>query len=203
MNNPAKPLLATLVLLLAGSTGVLAAEGQYSYLRMQLNGSPELQLGIEPELRDMSPVVAYISTVDVTGPDGVTIPANTLGIVGTAMIDMTMGRTKVLSITLFDVNGPGTYDVVEHDGLIVYTDGSRGMRPIENVRGWVGTADDPETGGTVTITEVGDAVPGFGWPVKGYFHITVPGGLKYRSRTERMRDRKTALLTGDFGWGGL
>src|SRR5690606_22326615 len=103
---------------------------------------------------DFTPVVAYITAVDNTGPDGTVLPANTLSITGMAHIDMTMGKRKSLTISLSGVDGPGTYDILEHGGVVVYSDASRGMSNWENVLGWAAGVDEKGSSGTVTVTDV-------------------------------------------------
>lgn len=194
-------LLAGVVLLLAGSGTASAQMVGHSYLRMHLNGTPHLDLSMADGMHQMTPVVAYITIGDRAGPGGAVMPANTLSITGRAQIDMTLGASRTLTISLLDIDGPGTYDILEHGGVVVYSDASNGVANFERVMGWNAGVDEEGSSGSVTITEVGNAVPGMGWPVKGHFTIDVVGGPMFRRDYNKKRDQQKALIKGEFSWG--
>lgn len=112
---------------------------------------------------------ARISTQDISGPGG-DVRKNTVGIVANVVTDMESGKMQSLVITVPNVVGPDTYDIVKEDGLFVYSDSRTGMK------GGEVSPEAESSQGTITIEAIGGSdLPGLGKAVKGTFSVTAKG----------------------------
>lgn len=146
------------------------------HVTMSLNGNPELNAMAQSPLDQSAPVLARVSTMDIE-INGQVMPKNTLNIGGTVFIGQDPGKSKTLSIVMMNIEAPGTYKLLEQDGLFVYSDASEG---IDNL---VGLTIFETGDGTLSLTieEIGDEpIPTLGRLVKGTFTATITdGGTTY------------------------
>ncbi|HEY9561971.1 MAG TPA: hypothetical protein VIR29_14405, partial [Anseongella sp.] len=123
----------------------------------------------------------------VTVSDNGALEANTVQI-GAVTLDEESGEvTQNLSITLLDISSPGTYDLVDNEGIFVFTTTDQGKYE----SGYT-VVEDTDGVCTVVIEEIGDkARAGLGKPIKGTFSATVVID----------GDGHTRTLTGEFNGG--
>lgn len=155
------------------------------YVKMSINGNPELNVTAESPLDQSAPISARVTTKDID-INGQVMAKNTLIIGGTVIINQDSGKTKTLSISMQNIEAPGTYNLLEHDGIFVYADASGG---IDNLIGFtIAGAGDGTL--SLTIEKVGgEPIPPLGRIVKGTFTATI------------VDDGTTYNITGSFNGG--
>lgn len=134
------------------------------YIRLSINGVEDLNITGTTGSFDANPIIANVTVAENGG-----LAANTVQI-GAAVIDEGSSNiTKSLSISLQGLTAPGTYDLVEKEGIFVYSTATGNTFQ----EGYQMSLDEHGVC-TVTITEISDQVrPGIGKPIKGTFSATV------------------------------
>ncbi len=134
-----------------------------------LQADEEVLINIRGSVSEMiGKAQARVSAQDITGPDEHPVKKNTVSVVAYAIADPESDKMQSLVITVPNVTGPGTYDIVALDGLLVYSD-SRG----EGMVGWEVSPEASASNGTLHIEKIGnDELPGLGKAVRGTFSVT-------------------------------
>lgn len=152
------------------------------YMRVRVNGTDDLNITGTVGSFDPNPIIANVTVKDNGG-----LKANTVQI-GAAFIDEEVGeQTQSLELGLQGITSPGTYDMLENDGLFLYTSKTGGT-----VRTRYYISGEEHGFCTITIEEISDLVrPGIGKSIKGTFSATVIID----------EDGNTHTIEGDFNGG--
>lgn len=143
-----------------GQNGEEGGNGKL-YLRLEMDGNPEIDVTGTIGQFDESPIIANLTTEDNGGLD-----ANTVQVSGGVINEESTGYTKIMGFHLKGITAPGTYDLFEYDGQFTYSIAEGSGSPIAGYI--IGSAADGSF--SVTITGISDqARPGIGKPIKGSF----------------------------------
>ncbi|NGM61059.1 hypothetical protein G5B30_03910 [Sphingobacterium sp. SGG-5] len=160
--------MATVLVLLTTFSCNKNTKSEQASIYITLRTDEEVLMDVRGRVSEMAGKAhARISTQDMAGPDEHTIKKNTVSVVAYVIADPKSDKMQSLVITVPSVTGPGTYDIVALDGLLVYSD-SQG----EGMVGWEVSSETSTSHGTLHIEKIGnDELPGLGKAVMGTFSV--------------------------------
>lgn len=156
------PFLLAVFLSACGEDGNRANADQY--IRVNLNGTEDLYVKGSTGSFDADPILA-----NVTIEDNGALKANTVQIGAAEIDEKSSTASRTLSISLQGITAPGTYDLVENEGMLTYSTSMDGA-----FSGGYTISLEEHGSCKVTIEKISSNVrPGIGRPIKGTFSATV------------------------------